>query len=52
MGSRAIAPLETLKLNGVLQSIVKERTKTPETEQVESQKISPFTNVPTEKLNV
>lgn len=51
VGSGAVAQLETLKLNGILQFIVKGSTKTPKTEQVESQEISPFTNVPTENLN-
>lgn len=51
VGSGTVAQLETLKLNGVLQFIVKESAKTPETEQVESQEISPFTNVPAENLN-
>lgn len=49
MRRSAVGWLETLKLNGILQFIVKERTKTTETEQEESQKNSPFTNVPTEK---
>ena len=49
MSSSAVRRLETLKLNGILQFIVKERTKTTETEQEESQKNSPFTSVPTEK---
>lgn len=44
VGSSAVIQLETLKLNGILQFIVKERTKTPETEQVESQRNSPLTN--------
>lgn len=49
VSSSAVRRLETLKLNGILQFIVKERTKTTETEQEESQKNSPFTSVPTEK---
>lgn len=39
MSSSAVRRLETLKLNGILQFIVKERTKTTETEQEESQRI-------------
>lgn len=49
VGSSAVGRLETLKVNGILQFIAKERTKATETEQEDSQKNYPFTNVPTEK---
>lgn len=50
VGSGAVARLETLKLNGILQFTVKESTKTPKTEQVESQKISLFTSIKSNRL--